>query len=156
MTMFDFGMPLSTSQAMRASTTSGRVLMRGGPTGFTLMPTTSLGSMRSRKLSFGSLPVRVVSPFWNISAITLPSNVSAASERLSVTLTTLPGQGPGSERDVFGTFMKSPMLVSTGAGGVWPKPGPASTSPPAVTADAAPIDLTNSRRLKPVGTCMER
>jgi len=154
--MFDFGIPFSTSQAMTASTTSGRVLMRGGPTGFTLMPTTSFGSMRRRKLSFGFLPVRAVSPLRNISSMTLPSNRSLTSDRLSVTFTTLPGHKPGNDRGVLGTFMKSATLVSTAAGGAWPKPGPASTSPPAVTAEAAPSDLTNSRRLKPAGTCMER
>ncbi len=163
--MFDLGRPLSTSHLMTASTVSGRVWISGGPTGFTLMPTTSFGSMRSLKLSFMFLPVRVVRPFSNISAMTFPSNFSpttlpsacsSTSDRASVTLTTLPGKGPGSDRGVRGTLVKSAMLVSTGAGAAWPKAGPARTSPPAVAADAAPSVLTNSRRLTGEPNSIER
>ena len=150
---------------MTASTVSGRVWMSGGPTGFTLIPTTSFGSIRSLKDSFMFLPVRVVNPFSNISAMTLPSNFSemtlpsafcSTRDRASVTFTTLPGKAPGMDRAVRGTFMKSPTLVSTGAGCAWPKAGPARTRPPAVAAEAAPSVLTNSRRFTGAPNSIER
>jgi hypothetical protein len=94
-------------------------------------------------------PVSVRTPRSNISRTTFVSTLSPTSERGSITLTTRPGNGPGSECAVLGTFMKSAMFVSTSGGFSLSSPneGTPSTNPPA-TAAAPPITLANSRRFK--------
>jgi len=64
-----------------------------------------------------SLPVSAVTPRSTICAITLASNESSRRDFGSVIFTTRPGNGPGSEWFVLGTFIKSAMFVSTLGGG---------------------------------------
>ncbi len=116
--------------------------MRGGPTGFTLIPTTSSRAKRRWKLSFIPLPVNVRIPFSTISAATFASTRSSRSTRASVTLTTRPGKRPGSDRRVRGTFRKSPTFVSVAAGFSSPKAGTPSTRPPTA---AAPTVATRTK-----------
>ena len=147
-TMLPLGRPPSTSHPITASTSSGLVQMSGAPTGFTLSPTTSSGVKSRAKLFFMPAPVSVRMPRSSMARTTLASTASPASDLGSVTLTTRPGNGPGSANFPFGTFMNSPMLVSTSAGLVFSSPnaGTPRTRPPA-TAEAPPTARTNSRRL---------
>jgi hypothetical protein len=135
---------LSTSQAMTASANSGRVLMRGAPTGLIFNPTISCFSKNISKLSFMFFPVRRVKPCSNIRATTRPSKRSPTMDLSSRTMATLPGNGPGNEKRLLGTRRKSAMLVSTLGNAVsCPARGTPKTSRPAVQH---PIALTKLRR----------
>jgi hypothetical protein len=145
MTMLFFGTPFSTNHATTASTVSGFVWIRGGPTGFTLIPMTSSGVKRSRKASFIPLPVNARIPFSTISAATRPSTRSSRKTRASVTLTTRPGKSPGRESRVRGTLRKSSTFVSVVAGVSSPGAGMPSTRPPTAAAPTVAA-RTNPRR----------
>ena len=123
--------------------------MSGAPTGLTLSPTTSSGVKSMRKLLRRLVPVSVRIPFSTISRTTLPSTASPASAFGLVTLTTRPGNGPGSACGPRGTFMNSSMLVVTsGALSCPAADGTPSTRRPPSNAAPAPAARSSSRRSK--------
>ena len=144
---------LSTSHVMTACASSTCVLMSGGPTGLTLMPTTSPGSKKRAKLSFMSLPVSVRMPRSNISATTFASILSSTSDARVLDLDhpareTAPGSAClpfGHLHEVGDVGLGRRRGVRSCAPGT---DGTPSTMPPAA-AEAAPI-LTNSRRVTSV------
>ena len=141
---------------MTASTTSSRVLMRPGPTGLTLSPTTSFLVKNSPKLFLRLFPVSSRIPFSNMALTTAASTFPSGMAAGSWTSTTRPGNGPGRLHLVRGTLRASSMLVlglgggpAGLAGGCWPwvcwaarRLRPAMTRP----APIAPPAFRKSRR----------
>jgi len=81
------------------------------------MPTISFLSKKSLKLFLGLTPVSFLSPFSNIALTTSGCTLPSLWTPGSVTWTTRPGKGPGSECSVLGIFSASSMLVLGRAGG---------------------------------------